>query len=264
MQKLLKSSWKQFINNPKLVVFSTISDFIFVMSVFYVVYTAWFNIAEAATKIQDLLGGQITAGVGIEALQQLVAQQDVFWQNYQIILYNVLVFVVAFYVLWTVFQGFSWLYAYKITKQKIKPLLFYKRFAVISLLMVVAMAACFYLATQLSVFLSKSIIPIVESGTTQKFIPVLLAVVLYFTVAAFTIIKEKFTWKQYKIVSLKNWKKNIPAFLLALVAFLVLNYMLMQIYARVPMPFFALITVCVVLPLYTFLRICILNSFKQN
>ena len=258
----IKHSWNQFKSHPKLVALSTISDITFFMILTFAIFKIWFAIAKAAEQIQNIMGNQITAEVGQEALKQLIANQDVFWQHYMTILKNLAIFVAVFYLLWVVFQGYSWFQATRMTKQKVTIRNYYKKFAFISLFMVLGLMLCFYLTTQLSFFVTQSALSLIKRETPQKLIPFLVLIVLYFTTAAYASIPHKFTWKQYKTIALDQWKKTVLAFLLGVAVFLGLNYALFKSYGNIHPGFFIVLSIVIIVPLYSLVRVHILNSFR--
>ena len=249
----LLKSWKQTIDNPKYVILSTISDLIFLLSMFYATYITWLTISEAMEKIQGILNlpeGQEAA------LQHLLAQQEMFMQNYQLMMKSIAVFVVIFFALWVVFQGFSWYNALKITKKKIKILDFYKKFALASAVMTISFVVVFYLTSKLAGYVVSSPFQLIPREKVYYLNPILFAVIVFFVVAYWANITKKLNFKKI------NYKKAIPGYLLVLAAYIILNLILMQIYGNLPMLFFYIIAIFVVIPLYTFLRVVLINIFS--
>ena len=257
------SAWQQCTNNLKLVILSILSDLIFFMSIVYAIFVTWTRISEALYEIQSLMVPKgIDLQSGEDAIKQLVAKQDIFWQHYEVIMTNILIFVVAFLLIWFVFQGFSWYNALKITKKKIKLFQFYKKFAIISIVMMVLFIIFYYIAIQLNVVLAKAPIPIISQSAAAKIIPVFYAIVLYFIFGAVAITDKSFTWNLYKKTVAARWTKTGLAYVFTLIAFILINFILAQLYGRIPTAGFVIIAILAV-PIYTYLRVFLIHSFSK-
>ena len=230
MNSLLES-YSFFYKNKSFMLVPFFSDIVFFV-VFAFVFTLFqLRIVEHMMNLNQIISESTMAlesGQTAEALN-MIAEKGVFFQEYRAMLVLMVSVLLITFVLWCLFQGFSWNFTHRVMKKKEKFLKYLAKFSLLSFFFALILFIIIELLIKFSSgknFLTGFLL---NEAFFKLIIPILFLVFLYFALISYTTIPKNSYLQLFKrtfYLSIKKIHYFLPVFLLIAVKFFIIIKML--------------------------------------
>jgi len=261
IKKLCMKSYKHIRKHYIKAIISLVSDLLWIVLTIlagaYIIIKIFINLYNLAEMI-----GFENIYVGEEALKQVIQNEAKFLSIYHAILGYTVLLVVSIVIIYIIFQSISWFLSYD---KKIKYKKCLARFTLITLFWLIPSIIIFILYTRLSMSAFFSMYSIVTQDTINIIAYILLLIIAYFAIIAYSIIPyyniKKIIKTQFKI-GYKHFFKLIKSYIMVIFMFLI-GFAITYGF-RFNLIAMAVISIIIFLPLLHYARVFLNSSISQQ
>lgn len=273
---LLIHSWNLLLDSWKLTSISALCDVIFFVLFSWLATWTVQTLADPLNQIYTIAGEQIstlaTNMTDPEAAGVILSNYEGFMTAYQAVIKTSVVFLVGAFVLWIILQSVSWYIAHAIASGKREPkelaanraftIAFLKRFCSISLAGMLVIVGILYLSIRLSMWVNVSRLGDSMQAAASFFVAALLFLTLYGVFCGYAAEPTSRRGTTLR-VAIRQAKRMIPAYLLALLLTYAGSLILQSITPGIPLLGLAF-GLLVVAPSFTYERVLMILSASDK
>tara|TARA_Y100000310_G_C20681539_1_gene816244 strand:- start:1582 stop:2391 length:810 start_codon:yes stop_codon:yes gene_type:complete len=269
MLKQIKNSFEISKSNIPLLVAALFIDIIFVFIVFSSSALVFedvgkniYGISELFQEYNEKITDDLNAAQNVRAVLSDIPDFTLYYQN---ILKSIVIWFLTLYVLTSFFKGLNWsISAYLVKKKSFFK--YYFRFFGVNILWFFISALLFFLSIQLSLKRVGSFVPVMSQNTIGIIILILFIIMIYFALISYGLLLETGILKSIRkcfVIGVKEWKNNLKMFGVVLGS-LVLGFGLFYFIVNIHVLAGFLFGFVILLPLFYFLRIFIIESVQNG
>ncbi len=247
----LKQSLNLLLKNKLLLALFIIVDVAFFASLVYVQTNLYFSLGEYSSKlfetIKETTALNLTNASEIDAV---LAQNVEFMKNYNQFIKYFTYLILSFLGLFAVFQGINWFIAHKIVNEKFSVLKFTWQFLFWTLFWFLALVAL-------------QILLVSSGGSAGLFMALGTLAVIYFGTVSFARIGQQSFFKQTFRTAIDNWRELTQAVAISFFGSVIVLGADYYIFYNVNYWVGILFGLIVVLPIFAFARIFVVEAVKS-
>jgi hypothetical protein len=263
----IKESFRLFIKNPLYIVLPVLLDLIFLLSVgasgsFILAKSIpllekFASLSSQPISIETMASSSDMSSFLSESMEKTALSNQVLVIFFQ--------FIMAFVILWIIFQGLNWFLASKLVKGQVSLKTFFLNFSAVSLFwsIVSVLGSIFIFRILLNNILNPN--NLLNNLTTNIISVIFIAVLLYFMLISYAIshkYSSKEFFKQIFKTGIKDFKSIITAYVFLIILFLTANF-IMQLTAKIsPLALF-FYGLAIIMPLIAFSRLYLTKTIER-